>query len=231
MNIESLDQKLWVALACPTSGLEIDARTLSLIDTDKDGRVRASELIAAVKFAGGEPQEPGRPVEGGRRRCRSTRSNDATPEGATLLASARQILANIGKPDATSISHRGRRRSRPHLRRQRLQRRRRDHRDVADRRAGARADPRDHRLHRQRCPIARASRASSGDAIDAFFAEAQAYDAWYATGEASGASVFPLGPERTAAAVAAVSRRRGRRSTTTSAAAGWPRSIRAPCSR
>src|SRR5262249_34178947 len=50
MNIDALDQKLWVALACPTSGLEIDARTLALIDTDKDGRVRAGELIAAVKF-------------------------------------------------------------------------------------------------------------------------------------------------------------------------------------
>src|SRR6187402_856257 len=44
MNLESLDQKLWVALACPTSGLEIDAQTLSLIDTDQDGRVRAGEL-------------------------------------------------------------------------------------------------------------------------------------------------------------------------------------------
>ena len=55
MNLESLDQKLWVALACPTSGLEIDAQTLSLIDTDQDGRVRAGELIAAVKFAGGNP--------------------------------------------------------------------------------------------------------------------------------------------------------------------------------
>ena len=58
MNLESLDQKLWVALACPTSGLEIDARTLSLIDTDQDGRVRASELIAAVKFAGGNLKNP-----------------------------------------------------------------------------------------------------------------------------------------------------------------------------
>src|SRR5215471_13030739 len=51
VNIGSLDQKLWVALACPTSGLEIDPRTLAMIDTDGDGRVRASELIAAVEFA------------------------------------------------------------------------------------------------------------------------------------------------------------------------------------
>ena len=49
--LSDLDQKLWVALACPAGGLEIDPRTLALIDTDKDGRVRAKELIAAVDFA------------------------------------------------------------------------------------------------------------------------------------------------------------------------------------
>ena len=103
MNIESLDQKLWVALACPTSGLEIDARTLSLIDTDKDGRVRASELIAAVKFAGGNLKNPDDLLKGNETLPLAA-IEDATPEGKTLLASARQILANIGKPDATSIS-------------------------------------------------------------------------------------------------------------------------------
>ena len=48
MNLDQLDQKLWVALACPTRGLEFDSRTLDLIDTDKDGRVRAPEIIAAA---------------------------------------------------------------------------------------------------------------------------------------------------------------------------------------
>ena len=50
-NLQHLDQKLWVALACPTSGLELDAQTLSLIDTDKDGRVRVPEIIAATQWA------------------------------------------------------------------------------------------------------------------------------------------------------------------------------------
>jgi len=50
-NLDQLDQKLWVALACPTRGLEFDNRTLDLIDTDKDGRVRAPEVIAAAKWA------------------------------------------------------------------------------------------------------------------------------------------------------------------------------------
>ena len=33
-NLDQLDQKLWVALACPTTGLEFDSRTLDLVDTD-----------------------------------------------------------------------------------------------------------------------------------------------------------------------------------------------------
>ncbi len=41
MCLDQLDQKLWLALACPTHGLEFDAKTLELIDTDKDGRIRA----------------------------------------------------------------------------------------------------------------------------------------------------------------------------------------------
>ena len=58
MALDQLDLKLWVALACPTSGLEFDKATLALIDTDKDGRVRAPELIAAVKWAGGLLKNP-----------------------------------------------------------------------------------------------------------------------------------------------------------------------------
>ena len=41
LALDQLDQKLWTALACPTTGLEFDKQTLALIDTDKDGRVRA----------------------------------------------------------------------------------------------------------------------------------------------------------------------------------------------
>src|SRR5690242_5192408 len=52
MNLDNLDQKLWVALACPAQGLEFDTKTLQLIDTDNDGRIRVPEIIAACKWAG-----------------------------------------------------------------------------------------------------------------------------------------------------------------------------------
>jgi len=102
-NLDQLDQKLWVALACPTRGLEFDNRTLDLIDTDKDGRVRVPEVIAAAKWATGllkntDEITKGSPI------LPLAAINDATPEGKQILASARQILINLGKADATGIS-------------------------------------------------------------------------------------------------------------------------------
>src|SRR5689334_2164851 len=52
LALDQLDQKLWVALSCPAQGLELEAKTLELIDTDKDGRIRVPEILAAVKWAG-----------------------------------------------------------------------------------------------------------------------------------------------------------------------------------
>src|SRR5881227_1256504 len=49
-HLHDLDQKLWVALSCPVKGLELQQRTLELLDLDKDGRVRASEVLAAIAW-------------------------------------------------------------------------------------------------------------------------------------------------------------------------------------
>jgi len=51
LSLGELDQKLWVALSCPVHGIEFDARTLELIDTDHDGHVRPPELISALQWA------------------------------------------------------------------------------------------------------------------------------------------------------------------------------------
>ena len=58
LALDGLDQKLWVALSCPVKGLEFDSRTLSFIDSDGDGQVRAPELLAAVRWAGERLQDP-----------------------------------------------------------------------------------------------------------------------------------------------------------------------------
>ncbi|MDX2111051.1 MAG: hypothetical protein SFY80_12490 [Verrucomicrobiota bacterium] len=97
-NLEHLDQKLWVALSCPVRGLEFDEKTLALIDTDKDNRVRVPEVLAAVKWASAALNDPGDLITGGDTIALSSIKD------AAILASAKQILANIGKPEATSIS-------------------------------------------------------------------------------------------------------------------------------
>jgi hypothetical protein len=103
LALEQLDLKLWAALSCPTRGLEFDAKTLDLLDTDKDGRVRAPEIISAVKWTASLLRDPGEILKGADGLPLSSIS-DATPEGKQVLASAKQILANLGKKDAASIS-------------------------------------------------------------------------------------------------------------------------------
>jgi hypothetical protein len=101
--LDKLDQKLWVALACPATGLEFDADTLALIDTDQDGRIRAPELIAAVKWAAACLRNPDDLLKGAAELPLGA-INEATPEGRQVLAAARQILTNLGKPDATVLT-------------------------------------------------------------------------------------------------------------------------------
>ncbi|MCX8155411.1 MAG: hypothetical protein N3J91_02965 [Verrucomicrobiae bacterium] len=98
-----LDQTLWVALACPTRGLELDAATLDLMDTDKDGRIRPPELLAAVEWVCGVVKDPGCFLTPGES-LPLAQFNEAHPEGRALLAAARQILRNLGRPEAGEIA-------------------------------------------------------------------------------------------------------------------------------
>jgi hypothetical protein len=102
-DLEKLDPKLWVALACPTKGLEFDEKTLQLIDVDKDGRVRVPEVIAAVKWALARLKSADDLAKGGAALPLAA-IDDSAPEGSAILASARQILISLGKPDANAIS-------------------------------------------------------------------------------------------------------------------------------
>jgi hypothetical protein len=103
LNLDQLDQKLWVALACPLTGLEFDAKTAVLIDADGDGRIRAPELIAATQWAGSMLKNPDDLIAA-LHPLPLAAINDATPEGKQILAAARQILANLGRQDALTIS-------------------------------------------------------------------------------------------------------------------------------
>ncbi len=98
-----LDRKLWVALACPVRGLEFDERTAALLDTDGDGRIRVAEVVEAVAFLKTRLKTLD-PLLAGSDSLALDAIDDATADGKRALASARRILANLGKEGAVAIS-------------------------------------------------------------------------------------------------------------------------------
>jgi hypothetical protein len=96
LNLDKLDQKLWVALSCPVKGTEIDEKTLALIDTDGDGRIRVPELLAAVQWATARLKNPADLLQGSESLPLAA-INEAAPGGKVLLSSAKQILRSLGK--------------------------------------------------------------------------------------------------------------------------------------
>ncbi|MGA8864169.1 MAG: hypothetical protein WBM09_04240 [Gallionella sp.] len=103
LALKDLDQKLWVALSCPTRGIEFDTRTLDLIDADADGRVRANDVLAAIAWAGGLLKDADSLVRGSDHLPLAD-IDDSSEEGKLVLVSARHILKSQGKSAATEIS-------------------------------------------------------------------------------------------------------------------------------
>ncbi len=103
INLDQLDQKLWVALACPTRGIDIDPKTLDFLDPDNDGRIRVPDIITAVKWVQQVYRNPDDLFKGGENLPLAS-INDQTPLGKALLTGASRILQNLGKSDASSIS-------------------------------------------------------------------------------------------------------------------------------
>jgi hypothetical protein len=101
--LDQLDLKLWVALACPISSIEFDPKTAALLDLDKDGRIRASELIAAVKWACSVLKDPDDIIKGGSL-VRLDGINEENPDGQQIRAAAQRILAHLNRPNDPAIS-------------------------------------------------------------------------------------------------------------------------------
>jgi hypothetical protein len=207
LSLDQLDQKLWVALACPIKGIEFDARTAALLDTDEDGRIRAPEVIAAAKWAGSLLKNPDDLIRGGDSLPLSA-INDSTPDGRQILAGARQILANLGRADAAAISLA----------------------DVSDAAAifakttlngdgvvipESTADPALRSVIEEIAAclgtvVDRSGKPGIDQAkADAFFAACEAFDAWMQAAEKDAATILPLA-DKTAAADAAVKAIRGK---------------------
>ncbi|MBR4353665.1 MAG: hypothetical protein IKQ01_11445 [Bacteroidales bacterium] len=93
-RLGELDRKMWTVLRCPTRNLEFDQKTLELLDADHDGNIRVDEVIAAAQWLTGILKDPDMLLTRGTEIPFSA-FNQENPDGAKLLASARQILSNL----------------------------------------------------------------------------------------------------------------------------------------
>lgn len=199
-SLGTLDPKLWAALSCPTSNLEFDDKTFEFIDTDHDGHIRVSEIIAAVEWVSSVLKNPG-DITSGSEALQLSAIDDNTPQGTALLASARQILLNIGKKDEEVITVE----------------------DTADLNkifastkfngdgiipATAASDTETQAVIEDvmKCVGSVEDRSGlpgvSAEQIEQFFTEANAYSEWWRNAERDAANILPLG-ENTGAAKAA----------------------------
>ena len=93
-HLGELDRKLWTVLSSPVTGLEFDEKTLALLDTDGDGKIRVDEVIAASQWLTGILKDPDMILKGDSELPFSA-FNTENENGARLLASAKQILSNL----------------------------------------------------------------------------------------------------------------------------------------
>jgi hypothetical protein len=103
IHLEELDPKLWTALSCPVNGLEIDKKTLEIIDADKDGQIRVPEIIEAVNWITSVLRNPDDLLKQ-EAVFSLTSINESTELGKNLLDSAKIILKNLGKEGSTILT-------------------------------------------------------------------------------------------------------------------------------
>ena len=101
-HLGELDQKLWTVLSCPTKDLALDERTLQLIDTDGDGKIRVAEIVAAAQWLTAVLKDKDDILKG-ESVLRLDQINTENEAGQKLYKSAKQILSNLGleKEDLT----------------------------------------------------------------------------------------------------------------------------------
>ena len=103
-NLDQLDPKMWTVLSCPSTGLEIDEKSLKYSDTDNDGRIRVNDIVSTAKWMTAALNDADLLLKGDDKiSLNALNQEDAT--GKKLYNSAKQILANLGKEgDTISIA-------------------------------------------------------------------------------------------------------------------------------
>lgn len=93
-HLPELDQKLWTVLSCPTKGLEFPEKTLQLLDTDNDNKIRVNEVVSASQWLCNILRDPQLLISGGDGLKMDDFSD--SEEGKRLQTTAKQILESLG---------------------------------------------------------------------------------------------------------------------------------------
>ena len=93
-HLDELDQKLWTVLSCPVKGLEFDEKTLALMDSDKDGKIRVNEVVSAAQWLRNVLVDMNYVTEG-HDSIEFSQIKPDTDEGKQVLDCARLILKHL----------------------------------------------------------------------------------------------------------------------------------------
>ena len=94
-HLGELDQKLWTVLSCPTKGLEFDGKTLELLDTDADGKIRVPEVVSAAEWLTTVIKDRNSILEG-RKALPLALIDTGNEAGQKLYDSAKRVLEYLG---------------------------------------------------------------------------------------------------------------------------------------
>ncbi len=95
LHLDELDRKLWTALSCPLKDLEIDEKTMTMLDTNGDGKIHIEEVVAASKWLTSVINDPDLLLKRDAF-IPFTAFNTSNEEGLHLLETSKQILENLG---------------------------------------------------------------------------------------------------------------------------------------
>lgn len=102
-HLASLDQKLWMAMSCPTRGLEFSAATLALLDPDKDGRIRSADILDAVAWVCDRVKHPSQ-LKKGENALGLANLRDDTDAGRELIAAFGLVAEKSGAENSESVT-------------------------------------------------------------------------------------------------------------------------------
>ncbi len=95
-HLAELDPKMWTVLSCPTTGLEIDDKSLKYMDYDADGKLRIQDIVAVSQWITQLLKDKNLILKGDDF-IDINQINAENENGRKLYSSAKQILENLAK--------------------------------------------------------------------------------------------------------------------------------------